>query len=703
MYDVFISYRHVDADRVRAMAAALESSGLRVWIDETRIEDFTSIQSNIESGLAKSKALLAWYSTRYPESRACQWELTAALLAAQQEEKDVRKRILLVNPENESTHIYPVELRDTLYRSGPDTSEDLQALVDVIGARVGQLTGVLGEIRSRFRPEWYGGASGYGSNRFVGRLRELWEIHSGLTAAALPIITGSPAKALVRLVGLGGAGKSLLAEEYGLRFSAAYPGGVFWLKAFGHDNTRSMEAGEREVERQLQFAGIAESLGKRAKNLTAAQVRAELAETLEQRGAYLWIVDDLPSGMGWDKAQLWLAPSQGGYTLATTRAGGYDWLGTLVEILELEPGAAYSLITQRRPPRDEREATEARALSNELGCHPLALELTAVLAQRRGYAAVRRELADPSEDVLEFAADLFGKRGGTLPHRDPVNVRISSTLLISIDRLSEEGRDFLRLAAQLAPAPISRDLIAPAFAAAYGLSANDAEKRADLAMEEADSSSLARQASEQAVIVHTLVSRTVRFRDDAQDRHRNLRRGVADALVSRIQNWTGRLPGDIDHARTVILAMLECATDLKGEEIRSLVTLLARIYPYTRDVAALWQKALDICCRVLGERDPHTLIAMNRLALWLYGDGDPDDALDMQEKVLELSRALRGENHPDTRIALANVVAQLTYDMDRFKSHDRQECSKRLQTLLKQQHEFHGPVTGTPSLLIYPV
>ena len=42
---------------------------------------------------------------------------------------------------------------------------------------------------------------------------------------------------VAQIRGLGGAGKSLLAEEYALRFSAAYPGGVFWLSAFGGDET----------------------------------------------------------------------------------------------------------------------------------------------------------------------------------------------------------------------------------------------------------------------------------------------------------------------------------------------------------------------------------------------------------------------------------------------------------------------------------
>jgi hypothetical protein len=102
--DVFISYRHADAANVQALVSACKRAGLDVWFDEQRIETFASIQSAIETGLAQAKALLVWYSPAYPQSRACQWELTAALIAAQRE-GDVRRRILIVNPAENNKHI----------------------------------------------------------------------------------------------------------------------------------------------------------------------------------------------------------------------------------------------------------------------------------------------------------------------------------------------------------------------------------------------------------------------------------------------------------------------------------------------------------------------------------------------------------------------------------------------------------------------
>ena len=296
MYDLFISYRHADAAAVRRLAAALTGVGLSIWIDEQRIEDFASIQRGIEEGLQRSKAVLAWYSLRYPASLACQWELTRAFELAQQE-GDVRRRLLVVNPEADNLHIHPIELRDALYLSAPDDDGALAAAAGKIVARVAGLAGELGAVAGSPRPPWYGAAAGDGSNRFVGRLAEMWLIHSGLWQADAPVIRSGGLRPMVRLIGLGGSGKSLLAETYAIRFGAAYPGGVFWLRAFGHDAAVELDAAGRIAQLHGQLVDIALSLGVIARDEDIPNLRSMIRDRLEGRGVYLWIVDDLPGGI----------------------------------------------------------------------------------------------------------------------------------------------------------------------------------------------------------------------------------------------------------------------------------------------------------------------------------------------------------------------------------------------------------------------
>jgi hypothetical protein len=132
--------------------------------------------------------------------------------------------------------------------------------------------------------------------------------------------------------------------------------------------------------------------------------------------------------------------------------------------------------------------------------------------------------------------------------------------------------------------------------------------------------------------------------------------------------------------------------------------VLRRIYPYGDMGLALWQMALEICRRVLGEQDPDTLIAMNRRAVWLFGMGEhPDEALDMQKKVLELSRSIRGEEHVDTLIAMNNLWVTLGELKYRFKSLNPKECWDKQEELSKQQNQLAGRVTGSQTLLSNPV
>jgi len=99
-YDIFLSYPHKDekeVEKVNQILEVLRSKELNVWIDQSDIQDYASITRSIIEGVAHSKVLLAYNSLNYAHSRACQWELTAAFLAAQRE-GDPRQRVLIINP-----------------------------------------------------------------------------------------------------------------------------------------------------------------------------------------------------------------------------------------------------------------------------------------------------------------------------------------------------------------------------------------------------------------------------------------------------------------------------------------------------------------------------------------------------------------------------------------------------------------------------
>ncbi len=709
--DVFISYKRSDVEPVRLLAEVLRAKGLEVWLDENRVDDFASIQRSIEDGLAHSKALVAWYSTQYPQSRACQWELTRAFTSGQRE-PDARRRVLLINPERSNAHIHPVELRDALYRGAPGDLTELQATADAIVRHVAKITGTFQEIHAGAKPPWFGAASGDGSARFVGRLAELWQIHSGLWSSDFPAINAAEARPLVRLRGMGGSGKSLTAEVYAIRFGAAYPGGIFWLRAFGHDTQGVHTPEERTALRDNQLITIAQGLGLPTSELKPAELRQKLTESLAQRGPYLWVVDDLASGVSFEEAKAWLAPSANGRTLITTRATSLGWAGAEVKIEELSDEDALTLLTHGRKPQNADEETEAREIARDLGNHALALELAAVAIQRRGFASFRASLEETSRDALDFAAQLLAAQGEILPHRDKANLNLSLTLLQSVRELSDEGRDLLVLAAQLAAAPIERQVVVQTLVHTDAVETSAAEDLADLAMTAVLGQSLAREPARGRLLVHTLVSRAVRFQPGNEERANKLRTGAVaavDQILAAIV-YDGPRRADLSevadlvtHAETLLTGKLESAAFLAMSEAQLFDTLhgyeLARgnfrearriterllafsaeelgedhsntftYHRYLGDVLrkeghlqkarAAQENLVARCQHKWGEMHQETLTAVSDLALTFYDLGEFGRARDLQETVLERRLKVLGTQHPQTRLALENLAATL--------------------------------------------
>ncbi len=710
-YDVFLSHAWADGDRPQQIAEALTQAGLRVWFDAAEIADFSSITRAVTEGLANSKALLAYYSATYPLRRACQWELTAAFLAAQSE-GDPRRRVLVVNPESGPAHIHPIALRDAKFLQAPTSDGEMERLVEAIVDQVGQLTTPLADIQPLTAPNWYG-IKPVGSTRFVGRLKEMWEIHSLLHAGDVAQITGavSATGGIGQVQGLGGVGKSLLAEEYALHFGAAYPGGVFWLRAYGNDDANAaLGPEERDALRSDQVRGIAERLGINAQGLTTDQVEGALAHTIGSEGkCCLWVVDDAPNGMEPDALRRWFAPHALARTLITTRSHEYGSLARGIDLSVLTPDEAHQLLTSRRPPAGEAEDNEARLLAEDLGRHALALDVTASALVSYGsdepYHKFREELASRDDDALELATEL----ADALPNGHERS--IAQTMLRSIRHLGDAALDFLRLASVLAVAPIPASLVKAVFEKADGLDPGRAEQRQRKAFYEVTKASLAEIAGEkgEARTVHTLVSRAVRFHERAQSsRTQAVRSAAVEALTSETAQAAEdpRLHKQIElhvaHARQLVsipstmnealLADWVARYDFKRGAYASARTSLEREFQFRRahrgpehpdtltvmnnlaetlraqgelsGARMLHEGALEIGRRELGVEHPNTLASMGSLGMTLRAQGDLPGARVLEEEVLAIRRRVQGPEHRNTLTAMNNLAATLQAEGD---------------------------------------
>ena len=697
-YDVFVSHTWAPADLagIRPLVQALRDQVLEVFVDESEVDRFARITTTVTEGLATSKVLLAWYSAAYPKSQACQWELTAAYLAAQRA-GDPAQRILVVNPEEGFDHLYPGELRDALAAPAPNDQAGLDELAHAVAARVGQVPGPLGAVAPLVPPRWLP-VQGLGSNRFVGRLPELWRLHAALHPQTTRLTVGraGPAVALVR--GLGGVGKTLLAEEYALRFGAAYPGGVFWLRAYGSHQDRPATPEELAADHDRQVRAIAARLGLPVADRSPDDILGALAVTLRERGERcLWVVDDLPDGLEVPQVQSLLAPDPVACTLLTTRSRRYDRLAAVVDLDVLPPEDALALLTGHRPAYTEQERADAGLLVAEFGWHALAVEVAgAALHAQAGlgsFAEFRAALQETSRDELEVAADL----AGALPGGHQTS--IAATLRRSLSRLGPAGSDMLRLAAVLAAAPVPLTLIAAVLQQADGLDEPTARQQATRGVAQAENLSLATQtrltvdpdtpgdaAVEGGWVVHALVARTMRLSDPQPQRTQALR-------VAAVEVLTGALQAIVDpSAHTSLRQVVPHARELaRHPDTPAEATLLGWVARYDLERGDFRQaevgdrQALDARRRLLGPEHPDTLGSMNNLAMTLSALGNLTGARALHQQVLDAARRLLGPEHPDTLTSMSNLAATL------YALGDLAGARELLQQVLDARRRLLGP------------
>jgi hypothetical protein len=207
----------------------------------------------------------------------------------------------------------------------------------------------------------------------------MWQVHSALTAGSVGLIAGAHSgDPAVKVTGMGGVGKSLLAQEYALRFAAAYPGGVFWLRAHGHDDRGdTLTPAARDVERDTQLLAFARDLQLATDGVLPEQLPGLLAGELDRRGdAFLW-VDDVPPGLGSGGLGAWCAPGRLGRTLVTTRSHEYRSEGEQIDLGVLSAAEGRDLLGKHGTPDGADAEAAARGLVEDLGGHALALVVMA--------------------------------------------------------------------------------------------------------------------------------------------------------------------------------------------------------------------------------------------------------------------------------------------------------------------------------------
>ncbi|MED7925965.1 TIR domain-containing protein [Nonomuraea sp. LP-02] len=596
-YDVFLSYAGDDREEARALEDALRGAKvrgrpLRVFRDERSIGHHESITRKITEGVLRSAVLLAYYSRAYPTRPACQLELTFAFLLAQRS-RTVRGRVLVVNPEDGSDHIEPVELRDLKYRRPPASEPERRRFAEEVAERVAALSGPLGAAASAAPPHWWPGEP-LPDREAVHRYAELWRLHSALHAGASALVAPGPRMGVAVVSGLPGSGKTTLAAQYAQEFAAAFPGGVHWFTLDPRETGPDLLLDYRRLVRDMAVAtGI--PLAGVPDDRLLPHVAAHFRGRAEPA---LWIVDQLPAGISDETVRELLIPSRYVRTILTCQEDRFTDLGGPVRLGGLTEAEGLALLRDAYGPGEEAEAA---ALVRGLGGHPHDLRVAgAKLRTGRGMislAEYRHQVAGTADNVL---ADILRE-------------------------LDIPAWTVLGLASFLAPAPLPRALLSRAAALLHGWSREETQERLLPALE-----SLTRRclvvAAGACVSVHARVLRAV---------PEPARRGCLPAVARAVaEHLTAPEPGPevVAHARH--LAPLE---ELPADVAEPLLSRLAAIDERASNLVSAARHARDLTARLRehhGDDAPRTRTAAARAALLLVTVADYAPAADLARLAL---------------------------------------------------------------------
>ncbi|MBU1619861.1 MAG: toll/interleukin-1 receptor domain-containing protein [Gammaproteobacteria bacterium] len=719
IFDLFISYRRSQAMAVRAAVACLEQAGIRCFLDEAEIEPLADFPDEVRGAIQNAKALLIWWSADYAESEHCLAELTLGWQFARAQSSNPGQRLWLVNPEPSAGHICAGELQSSNWLTAASFSD--AAVVTQLKQRIDDLkTPLSAEPLTVAASPSYGVQQHKVSAHFTGRQRELWQLRSLLHPAK---ISQSNCSVAIQTHGMAGIGKTELARAYVDKFSAAYPGGVFWLNLAPLDSEAQVDdnsmrqAWANAVREALDWGGLSSFYRDSAGQYLEAQ---QLWEKLQQQGPWqgqpvLWLLDNLPvlSTQSYQQLQKWLtAPMASNHTLVTTRFGG-ELYG--FQPLSLKPLGRVNALRLLRSYRDFTKAEQALAeqLVQHTGAHTLALVLAGEHLKHSSYQKLVEEFT--AQQVLpsieQIAATLQPDLGAKA-------LGIVATFALTLKRLDTHARYLLALACQCEgnsafPLAVLKDAAQKEFqlnemqsnAALRQLFQASLVQQSELLVRNTEGNtyhepmlelhplSIAASwhllsepqdftlptAAELQQQLITLVRQ--QFESPEDNRHHPQIRPylpMANFLPQQHQsaaafNLRQRLElfyyyaGQLQNARAVAMANVKFFTEVvafppEHDHVLTSKSNLASTLKAQGDLSSarsLEEAVLEARERTLGAEHPDTLSSKNNLANTLWQQGDFDGARSLEEAVLEARERTLGAEHPNTLSSKNNLADTL--------------------------------------------
>ena len=475
---------------------------------------------------------------------------------------------------------------------------------------------------------------------FTGREELLEQVHQAMAA-------GEPAA----LSGLGGVGKTQTAAEYAHRYREQY-GNVLWVRA------------ETQDELVSGLTALAQDLGLAlSQEADQAVVVQAVKGWLSKNAGWLLVLDNA------DQLELvrdWLLLCDRGHILLTTRASETRPLAVCVAVLKMLPqeGALFLLRRSGRVGKEGTwgEATEADqalalALCEQMDGLPLALD------QAGAYIL---ETPSSMKEYLRLyktaGPQLLAQRGDNALDHLSVTITFGLAVQVVSQRLPAVA-SFLNLCALLAPDGIPEEVFkdnAAAFEEPLQSALAEPLKYMALLREAGRFSLVMRDVEEQTFSVHRLVQEVIR---DGLDK------AAQECLVRQLlEAMNGAFP-EVEFANWLVCDRLlphalalanwqqrfAIETESTGKLLNAIAFYLDDRGRYS-ETEPLYQTALAMRKRLLGDEHPDVAQSLNNLATLYYNQGRYNEAEPLYQSALTMKKQLLGDEHLDVAKGLNNLA-----------------------------------------------
>ncbi|WP_055715422.1 FxSxx-COOH system tetratricopeptide repeat protein [Streptomyces torulosus] len=540
------------------------------------------------------------------------------------------------------------------------------------------------------------------SSSFTGRTRLLEEVRGRLWSG----------RGLV-LKGMGGVGKTLLAQEYAYRYKSDYDA-VLFIPA--EQRLLTLEA----------LAGMAGPLGVpecTSPTDTARAVWAELSSG-ERYEDWLLIFDNAP---GADCLPDFITPGRGHLLITSQRAEGWDRLGDTLEVPVFEREESIAHLSTRLPDCGDSEADPIAELLGDL---PLAIEQAAAAMRQSGLAP-----RDYVELLRAHTAEDTGSRHGDRTAAEATGVTGTWEFAVAqLEKRFPPAVKLLQICSYFSPEPIAMDVLhgveVTRVLGGAGALARACRELSRLSLLRVD-----RRA--RSVAVHRLVQAAMRERmTEAESQaardvvHRSLvaarpagddpenpstweqyriiwphldtpwarstaDEGMRELCVDRVRQLRrrGELAQALAYGRRCVD---EWSASGSSEErwtlhMRFQIANVLRAQGNYTESLSLDQEVLERQLAVLDDRDDqHILMTTSSIGADLRGLGRLSEALHQDEETYRRYELIYGEDHPRTVSAANNLAVSLRLSGDYYRARD---LDRRMLELREEMQSPEHPLT----------